>query len=426
MTSRITSVGQHTNKPVPEQIPGYRITDSTDLDDLKGRLQHLCQSASRRFPGSQPVSFDFNSLDLLEQEDFWVCEKSDGVRVLVMIVGTPTGQDIFLIDRKEDFYHNGNLTFPSHEGSNYNTSNTVLDGELVIDVDPATGGHQLKLLLFDCLVMDGINLMGKPLSSRFGRLKNWIIEPHKAWLATQHPTDHQRPFEVELKVQELAYGIDAVFKVHLPRLRHGNDGLIFTSAEAPYTSGTDYKILKWKPPSENSIDFLLQLKFPSSERSPKEVDLLAKPAFMLYMNQGRGVGPLFFDVMKVDDETWEDWKRSGEQYDDRVVEVVWSKELDSFQFMRFRDDKNEGNYKDVVTSIIRSIQDGVEAEGLVARAGSIKKAWKLRAEQRAEAERRRIEEEKERRRQEKLSMGQGNGRASYPTSNGGGGNALKR
>lgn len=150
------------------------------------------------------------------------------------------------------------------------------------------------------------------------------------------------------------------------------------------------------------------------------------------------------------------WKRSGEQYDDRVVEVVWSKELDSFQFMRFRDDKNEGNYKDVVTSIIRSIQDGVEAEGvspvlhssflesirnscgkdgkltslplcqLVARAGSIKKAWKLRAEQRAEAERRRIEEEKERRRQEKLSMGQGNGRASYPTSNGGGGNALKR
>lgn len=58
------------------------------------------------------------------------------------------------------------------------------------------------------------------------------------------------------------------------------------------------------------------------------------------------------------------WKRSGEQYDDRVVEVVWSKDLDSFQFMRFRDDKFEGNYKDVVNSIIRSIQDGVEAEGV--------------------------------------------------------------
>lgn len=47
---------------------------------------------------------------------------------------------------------------------------------------------------------------------------------------------------VELKVQELAYGIDAVFRDHLPRLKHGNDGLIFTSAEAPYTSGTDYKM----------------------------------------------------------------------------------------------------------------------------------------------------------------------------------------
>lgn len=41
---------------------------------------------------------------------------------------------------------------------------------------------------------------------------------------------------------ELAYGIQAVFKDHLPRLQHGNDGLIFTCAEAPYTPGTDKKM----------------------------------------------------------------------------------------------------------------------------------------------------------------------------------------
>ena len=56
------------------------------------------------------------------------------------------------------------------------------------------------------------------------------------------------------------------------------------------------------------------------------------------------------------------WKRSGEQYDDRVVEVVWDKERDTWELLRFRDDKREGNYKTVVTSIIKSIQHGVEAE----------------------------------------------------------------
>lgn len=38
---------------------------------------------------------------------------------------------------------------------------------------------------------------------------------------------------------ELAYGIEKVLKGDLPRLTHGSDGLIFTSAEAQYCFGTD-------------------------------------------------------------------------------------------------------------------------------------------------------------------------------------------
>lgn len=71
---------------------------------------------------------------------FWVCEKSDGVRVLVLILAHPErGQEVYLVDRKEDYYQNFNLSFPHQDGPQYNHSNTVLDGELVIDVDPKTG-----------------------------------------------------------------------------------------------------------------------------------------------------------------------------------------------------------------------------------------------------------------------------------------------
>lgn len=92
------------------------------------------------------------------------------------------------IDRKEDFYQNYGLTFPHQDGPEYNHSNTVLDGEMVIDVDPVTGEvswrvcwewgrglmmfgtgqHLLHLLAFDLLVCDSDNLMAKPLSSRYG------------------------------------------------------------------------------------------------------------------------------------------------------------------------------------------------------------------------------------------------------------------
>lgn len=54
---------------------------------------------NRRFPGAQPVSFEKQSIDTLLNEDYWVCEKTDGQRVLIYIVIHPmTGrQEVFLV-----------------------------------------------------------------------------------------------------------------------------------------------------------------------------------------------------------------------------------------------------------------------------------------------------------------------------------------
>ncbi|TNY24468.1 mRNA capping enzyme, catalytic domain-containing protein [Rhodotorula diobovata] len=365
--------------PVPDRIPGEPVLDGDKHWTLKKHLAELCGThGTARFPGSQPVSFDLESLQLLEQEDFWVCEKSDGVRVLVLIVATGFGQEVYLIDRKDAIHQCYWLTFPHQDGPEFNHSNTVLDGEFVIDVDPNTGQHIPRLLVFDLLVLDSENIMSKPLQKRYGRLQAYVVEPYKKYQRTLPPdVIANQPFEVVCKKQELSYGIEAVFRDHVPKLLHGNDGLIFTSAEAPYTPGTDPKILKWKPPSENSIDFVLQLKFPPKRDNEREPDFYAKPVFMLLMNHGHE-GSHYYDTMEVDDETWEAWKRSGEQYDDRVVEVVWDRTRETWRLLRFRDDKFEGNYKTVVSSIIRSIEHGVEAELLVAHAGRIKKAWKAR------------------------------------------------
>jgi hypothetical protein len=48
---------------------------------------------------------------------------------------------------------------------------------------------------------------------------------------------------------EKAYGIEAVFKDHLPKLEHGSDGLIFTSAVGPYVIGTDQNMCVFRSKS---------------------------------------------------------------------------------------------------------------------------------------------------------------------------------
>ncbi|EGF98994.1 uncharacterized protein MELLADRAFT_45847 [Melampsora larici-populina 98AG31] len=380
----------NTNFPVPNTIPGRLITDRDHLRALKQHLGQLCSlNGAQRFPGSQPVSFTYHSLDLLESEDFWVCEKSDGVRVMALVViadrksfyygPTENGkQEVYFINRRDEFFLVDHIAFPHYEHQNRYLKDTIIDGELVIDVEPKIG-QVLRFLVFDCIALEGQNLMHKPLNNRYGRLKDWVIAPLKKMLAAQPHLRNTMPFDVKLKSMELAYGIEKVLLHDLPKLTHGNDGLIFTSACSPYRIGTDPKILKWKPPSENSIDFRLELRFPPRADDPTEADFFGKPIFVLMMNCGND-GETFFDTLEMSDQEWHERKLRREQLDNRVVEVVWNSKLQTWKILRFRDDKKDGNYRSVVYSIIQSIQDGVEADELSKRAIRIKQAWKARAE----------------------------------------------
>ena len=87
-----------------------------------------------------------------------------------------------------------------------------------------------------------------------------------------------------------------------------------------------------------------------------------------------------YDTMHVDDDEWERYvppsailcsppltshysiKLSGEQYDDRIVEVHWDPAVSGWRMMRFRDDKPNANHNSVVENIIESIADGVEKD----------------------------------------------------------------
>ena len=86
----------HTRIP---EIPGELLRDENTRSQLNEFVSRLCGLNNARFPGSQPVSFSSASLEMLETMDFWVCEKSDGVRLLVFIVmnGVTGNQEVWLV-----------------------------------------------------------------------------------------------------------------------------------------------------------------------------------------------------------------------------------------------------------------------------------------------------------------------------------------
>lgn len=343
-----------------------------------------------RFPGAQPVSFTQQSIELLKQRDFAVCEKSDGLRVLVLLVTPPaTGfQEVYLIDRKNNYYRVDHIFFPHHEKtpgigmtppSFAPRTDTILDGELVVDkIDKDQ--KKLRLLLFDCLVCDGVKMTDRKLFTRYGRLQSHIMPPYLEYLNCFQEMKMLAPFEVKLKDMKHAYHLKSVLAEAIPKLQHGNDGLIFTAMDTGYIIGTDNNILKWKPPSENSIDFKLILRFPpdfSKDCNGSIPDIWAKPIFELQWHLHGDVHE-YYDIMEMTDEQWERTKESDDQLDDRIVECVWQdigNGVESWVIKRIRDDKLCANHKSTVKSIVRSIQDGVDASELLVASDEIRENW---------------------------------------------------
>ncbi|KAF4614655.1 hypothetical protein D9613_002626 [Agrocybe pediades] len=366
--------------PIPD-LPGRLVPRYSDQEKwLKGHVARMCHLDNpEKFPGSQPVSFGVNDLEKLETQDFWVCEKSDGVRVLFLVVTDmqANAQDTYIIDRHNTYRQIEGIYFPHHENPMLPLKDSLIDGELVIDVDPRTKQHKLRFLAFDCLVIDGQNVMSRPLDKRYGRLKEWLLKPYMKMLEDHPRVAEAQPFGIRVKEINFSYAVEKVFAVDIPALQHENDGLIYTCVNTPYTPGTDRNILKWKPPSENSIDFKLVLRFPPSRFNPREPDWHAKPVFLLHVWNG-GDRYEEYDDMYVEDQEWEELKKSGEQVDDRIVEVHWDASISRWRMMRFRDDKPHGNHRSVVENIIQSIADGVEKEALLERSNAVRTAWKAR------------------------------------------------
>ncbi|KAK3522797.1 hypothetical protein QTP86_034750, partial [Hemibagrus guttatus] len=112
-----------------------------------------------------------------------------------------------------------------------------------------------------------------------------------------------------------------------------------------YKPGRCDEILKWKPPSHNSVDFRLKISKVGGE------GLIPQTVGLLYV----GSYDMPFAQMKV--------TKDLKQYDNKIIECTFKN--NSWVFMRQRIDKSFPNSYDTAMAVCNSIQFPVTKENLL-------------------------------------------------------------
>ena len=164
------------NSRAAPEIPGIRQSGQV-TNDIRMLVCKLLNSPkpSNTFPGSQPVSFHLADIEeKLLAHDYYVCEKTDGLRALMLIMVNPVTkeQGCFMIDRENNYYMVNGFRFPCLPRSNKKElletfqDGTLIDGELVMQTNPVSKLKEMRYLMFDCLAVNGRSLVQSPTSSR--------------------------------------------------------------------------------------------------------------------------------------------------------------------------------------------------------------------------------------------------------------------
>ena len=267
----------------------YAITRKSVREHVLAQLARSTGAPQRVFPGTQPRTFHKMNMDTerdpdvpnIRYEDYNVTDKADGLRALLVV--TADGR-IYLVDRSLNVYGTNRRV----EAAMTNEwKGAVLDGELV--THDANGEPMCKYFAFD--IYNGRraeDVSGRPFierdteapRSRLAALTDAVSE-----LETASRTVRNVPLHYDLHIHLKTFAIaDDKFKPEgifekagtiMDRLRsnppYHTDGLIFTPNNAPLPKNGKawMQQLKWKPSTENSVDFLVVVE--------RERDLSGKP-----------------------------------------------------------------------------------------------------------------------------------------------------
>ncbi|XP_038032832.1 mRNA-capping enzyme isoform X2 [Anas acuta] len=231
-----------------------QVTTQPKLGGIQQKCQQFCGWEGSGFPGAQPVSMDKQNIKFLEQKPYKVSWKADGTRYMMLVDGK---NEVYMIDRDNSIFHVSNLEFPFRKDLRTHLTNTLLDGEMIID--KVNGQVVPRYLIYDIIKFNGQPVGDCDFNVRLACIEKEIIFPRHEKMKTGLIDKAQEPFSVRNKPFFDIYASRKLLEGSFAReVSHEVDGLIFQPT-GKYKPGRCDDILKWKPPSLNSVDFRLKI-----------------------------------------------------------------------------------------------------------------------------------------------------------------------
>ncbi|XP_038052592.1 mRNA-capping enzyme-like [Patiria miniata] len=330
------------NKQFMEGVTGVSIvTDYQTVNRLKHQLQRMTGWRRLDFPGCQPVSLDNKNIAALKHKLYKVSWKADGIRYMMLIDGP---DQVYMFDRDNTVFSVKNLAFPKRKEDGHLTD-TLLDGEMV--VDRIDGRAIPRYLVYDIVVFEGQPVGSCDFDRRLLCIDKEIIQTRSQHMAQGTIDKTKEPFSLRMKqfwdITKTKNILDGHFSQQ--ELGHETDGVILQPQQDKYTPGRCDTVLKWKPPSLNSVDFKLQIT------SMRREGMLPETKGFLFVG---GYGSPFAEIKLT---------KELKQYDKKIIECTF--ENGHWVFMRERTDKSFPNGHATAVAVCNSIANPVTKEVLL-------------------------------------------------------------
>ncbi|MCP9259796.1 mRNA-capping enzyme [Dirofilaria immitis] len=292
-----------------------RIEEPKFMDGAVPSVKYVSDPIMRTILQNKPVSMERDNLRFLAEKKYMVSWKADGIRYMVLI---DDEDSIYALDRNNNVKgESGNIT----------------------DVP--------RLLIYDIIKFEGRNVGECDFTTRLSCIREDLIQPRHDALRSGRIRRENEPISIRNKD---FWELEAVRKLFdekfTKNVGHEIDGLIFQSVNEPYRCGRCDTLLKWKPPSHNSIDFQLRIR-----RISKPGELPEHIGFLFVQNQ-----PEPMAQMKATKKLL--------PYDNKIIECTFKD--GKWEFMRERTDKSLPNSSKTAKAVYNSIIHPVDKNSLVA------------------------------------------------------------
>lgn len=214
-------------------FPSHIVLDPVK-NELVVQLKDLVRGLSPhgKFPGPNPCSLEKADLKKIQHTENWLCEKTDGTRVLLVFLVYCGVNMCLLVTRAWDVYVVGLKQCPKvwFQG-------TVFDGELV------KSHGQWTWLGFDAMMVSGIPVHMLPLSQRLAAAQRSM---------TDYKADSRDPLHLQFKAY---FKVFDDYKRYLTTIQRPIDGTIVTPEHTPVMLGRHSTLFKLKDGGKHTVDF---------------------------------------------------------------------------------------------------------------------------------------------------------------------------